>query len=126
MNRNYGPQITDLFANLTTGELLFEGAMACKAEGNFRQPVNITVNAAGVNTACSSQLRILTWDMSCPIPKQKHHAPLDRHCELLEASSQDYFLGQKAHAMTDESLLGVPARYLGPLVTQTNQKLARN
>lgn len=31
MNRNYGHQITNLFANLTTGELLFEGALACKA-----------------------------------------------------------------------------------------------
>lgn len=64
--RNYGQQITRLFVHLTTGELLLGrgggGPQACNAEGNFGQPVNIT---AGVNTACISQLRILTWDMSC-------------------------------------------------------------
>lgn len=64
MNRKYSQQITNLFANLTTDELLLEGAQTCNAEGNLGQPVNITVNAAGVNTACISQLRILTWAMS--------------------------------------------------------------
>ena len=93
MNRNYGQQITDLFANLTTGQLLFEGALACNAEGNFGQPVNITVNAAGVNTACISQLRILTWNMSCTVPHRKN-APVNKNCEFLETTPQDMFLYQ--------------------------------
>lgn len=122
MNRNYGQQITNLLANLTTGELLFEGAEACNSEGNFGQPVNITVNAAGVNTACISQLRILTWDMSCTLPKKG----LNKDCEFLETTSQPEFLFQNAHAVTDESILSVPAGYLGPLITQTKQKLWRS
>ena len=124
MNRNYGQQITDLFANLTTGQLLFEGALACNAEGNFGQPVNITVNAAGVNTACISQLRILTWDMSCD-HLRKQHAYRDRDCEFVETSAQWTFLHQNAHAVTDQSILSVPAGYLGPLITDTEQKLWR-
>lgn len=124
MNRNYGQQITELFANLTTGQLLFEGALACNAEGNFGQPVNITVNAAGVNTACISQLRILTWDMSCD-HLRKHYAYRDRDCEFVETSAQSMFLHQNAHAVTDQSILSVPAGYLGPLITDTEQKLWR-
>ena len=124
MNRNYGQQITDLFANLTTGQLLFEGALACNAEGNFGQPVNITVNAAGVNTACISQLRILTWDMSCD-HLRKHSAYRDRDREFVETSAQSMFLHQNAHAVTDQSILSVPAGYLGPLITDTEQKLWR-
>ena len=125
MNRNYGQQITELFANLTTGQLLFEGALACNAEGNFGQPVNITVNAAGVNTACISQLRILTWDMSCD-HLRKNHAYGDRNCEFVETSAQSSFLYQNARAVTDESMLSVPAGYLGPLITDTEQKLLRS
>lgn len=121
MNRNYGQQITNLLANLTTGELLFEGAEACNSEGNFGQPVNITVNAAGVNTACISQLRILTWDMNCTLPKKG----LNKDCEFLETTAQGEFLFQNAHAVTDQSILSVPAGYLGPLITQTKQKLWR-
>lgn len=121
MNRNYGSQITDLFANLTTGQLLFEGAQACNSEGNFGQPVNITVNAGGVNTACISQLRILTWDMSCTAPK-RWRGTIDKTCEFIETTPQDQFLWQNAHAVTDESILSVPAGYLGPLITQTKQK----
>ena len=124
MSRNYGPQITSLFANLTTGELLFEGAQACNSEGNFGQPVNITVNAAGVNTACISQLRILTWDMTCIVPT-KAHGKIDENCEFLETTPQETFLRQNAHAVTDQDILSVPAGYLGPLITQTKRKLWR-
>lgn len=125
MERNYGQQITDLFANLTTGELLFEGALACNAEGNFGQPVNITVNAAGVNTACISQLRILTWDMSCSLPAHGHGGRPETNCEFLETSAQDHFLSQNAQNIMDEESLSVPAGYLGPLITQTRYKLDR-
>ena len=123
MNRNYGSQITDLLANLTTGELLFDNALACNAEGNFGQPVNITVNAGGVNTACISQLRILSWDMSCALPKKRGRP--DRTCEFVETAAQSNFLHENAHAVTDQSILSVPAGYLGPLLTQTNQKITR-
>lgn len=124
MNRNYGQQISNLLATLTAGELLFEGAEACNSEGNFGQPVDITVNAAGVNTTCISQLRILTWDMSCTVRKRAH-GPIDKNCEFLETTPQESFLFQNAHAVTDESIVSVPARYLGPLFTQTEQKLWR-
>ena len=109
MNRNYGHQLTNLFANLTTGQLLFEGALACNSEGNFGQPVNITVNAAGVNTACISQLRIVIWDMSCTWPKQGGHR--DKQCEFLETSAQPSYLIENAHSVTHGSLLSVPAGY---------------
>lgn len=122
MGRNFGPTLTSLFANLTTGELLFEGALACNAEGNFGQPVNITVNAAGVNTACISQLRIITWDMSCTYPKFGHR---DKNCEFLETSPQDNYLHQNAHSVISQNVLSVPAGYLGPLITQTYQALRR-
>ena len=124
MNRNYGHQLTDLFNNLTTGELLFEGALACNAEGNFGQPVNITVNAAGVNTACISQLRILTWDMSCTVPT-KPHGKVDTQCEFVEMSPQNYFLNQMSHTVTGKDVITVPAGYLGPLITQTKRNLQR-
>ena len=122
LGRNLGPTLTDLFANLTTGELLFEGALACNSEGNFGQPVNITVNAAGVNTACISQLRILTWDMSCTWPRVGHK---DRNCEFLESSAQEMYLHQEAHSVISQNILSVPAGYLGPLITQTDQALQR-
>ena len=124
MSKNHGQQLTDLFANLTTGQLLFEGALACNAEGNFGQPVNITVNAAGVNTACISQLRILTWDMSCAHPR-KQYTYRDRDCEFVETSAQWKFLDENAQHVTDQSVLSVPAGYLGPLITDTEQKLRR-
>ena len=108
MSKYYGQQLTDLFANLTTGQLLFEGALACNAEGNFGQPVNITVNAAGVNTACISQLRILTWEMNCAQP-WKQYTYLNRDCEFVETSAQWKFLDENAHHVTDQSVLSVPA-----------------
>ena len=118
MNRNYGSQLSQLFTNLTTGELLFEGALSCNAEGNFGQPVNITVNAGGVNTACISQLRILTWDMGCTSQGQK--------CEFVEdVGPQQSFLMQNAHSMVGINSRSVPAGYLGPLITQKKQLLRR-
>ena len=124
MNRNYGPQLTQLFANLTTGQLLFEGALACNAEGNFGQPVNITVNAGGVNTACISQLRILTWDMGCE-PAKRQTRYRDNECEFLETASQYLFLRDNAHSVTARDLLSVPAGYLGPLISDPNIRLTR-
>ena len=39
MNRAYGEILTELLSNYITGELLFDGAYACNAEGNYGQPV---------------------------------------------------------------------------------------
>ena len=86
MNRGYGKQLSTLSQNLTTGELLFEGALACNAEGNFGQPVNIMVNAGGISTACISQLRILTWQMDCANSKKFNG------CEFVEISPQPSFM----------------------------------
>ena len=117
--RNYGKQLTEMFQNLTTGELLFDGARACNTQGNYGQPVNITVNAGGVNTACISQLRILTWDMDCYNHRQK--------CEFAEGvPPQESFLAQGGHSAIGLNVLSVPAGYLGPLITQKKQWLRRS
>ena len=108
MNKNYGKQLSKLLSNLTTGELLFEIALACNAEGNFCQAVNITVNAGGVNTACISQLRILTWQMDCTEPKTTSG------CQFVEVPPQPDFWFQNAHSVTAQSVRSVPAGYLGP------------
>ena len=117
MNRNYGKQLSTLFQNLNTGELLFEGALACNAEGNFGQPVNITVNAGGVSMACISQLRILTWQMDCANSKKFNG------CEFVEIPPQPSFMRQNAQSVTAQSIRSVPAGYLGPWITQTKSKL---
>ncbi|KAI4159470.1 MAG: hypothetical protein LQ342_006549 [Letrouitia transgressa] len=124
MNRNYGRNMYDLISNFTTGELLFEGAYACHSEGNFGQPVNITINAGGINTACISQLKILTWNMDCT-------SVTDKECEFVEAGqAQDTFFatsdlcplagGYCPHTYS------VPAGYLGPLLTQDDFTLRRD
>ena len=125
MGRNFGDVLTTLFSNYTTGELLFDGAYACNANGNYGQPVNVTVNSAGVNTGCLSQLRILTWDMSCNNPT--HHAAIG--CEFLERPRQGQFFGDcnshSAYSVMDDPVYCVPYGYLGPLVTQDGLKLKR-
>lgn len=96
MTRSYGDVLTTLLSNYTTGELLFDGAYACNANGNYGQPVNVTVNAAGINTGCLSQLRIVTWDMSCDNPTRhtKHG------CEFVEVEDQGQFFGAAgSHSM---------------------------
>ena len=123
MNREYGDVLTTLFSKYTTGELLFEGAYACNANGNYGQPVNVTVNAAGVNTGCLSQLRIVTWDMGCDDPTKMNG------CEFLEIPRQNTFFGScgshSAYSVMDEPTYCVPASYLGPLIAQNHIKLKR-
>ena len=126
MSRNYGDVLTTLFSSYTTGELLFDGAYACNANGNYGQPVNITVTATGINTGCLSQLRIVTWDMSCDSPL-KHTNP---GCEFVEVPRQGGFFGDcgshSAYSVMDDPVYCVPASYLGPLATQDEIKLKRN
>lgn len=125
-DRNYGDILATLFANYTTGALLFDGAYACNANGNYGQPVNVTVNAAGVNTGCLSQLRILTWDMSCDDPLYRTSVG----CEFLEAPRQNGFFGNcnegSIYSVMDEPVYCVPYGYLGPLVTSREYKLQRS
>ena len=123
MNRNYGETLYNLISNLTTGELLFEGAYACHSEGNFGQPVNITINAGGINTACISQLRILTWNMDCT-------SVTDAECEFMEpGTAQESFLDRSECAAAGgfcPHRYSVPTGYLGPLLTQTDYQLTRD
>lgn len=126
MDRDFGDVLTTLLTNYTTGELLFDGAYACNAAGNYGQPVNVSVNSAGLNTGCLSQLRILTWDMDCDDPLR--HS--DVGCEFLEAPRQGGFFGDcnshSAYSVMDEPVYCVPYSYLGPLVTQDGIWLKRS
>ena len=128
MDRNYNQELTALLSNYTTGELLFEGAFACNAEGNYGKPVNITVNAGGVNTACISQLPVLTWNMACGAASiSKGPGAVYPHCEFVENfTSQNTFLYGNCHSVTCQQFHSVPAGYLGPLITQTDVKLRRD
>ena len=123
--RNYGDVLTALLSNYTTGELLFDGAYACNANGNYGQPVNVTVSSAGVSTGCLSQLRIVTWDMSCTNPTW--HS--DPGCEFLEVPRQGDFFGNcgshSYFSVMDDPEYCVPASYLGPLIAQDGIKLKR-
>jgi len=116
MDRNYNSILTSLFSNYTTGELLFEAALACNTQGGFRQGVNVSVNAAGVNTACLSQLQIVTWDMHCTRPTATGQ------CEFVEIPKQNLFLGNcgshSAYSVMDEPVYCVSHDYLGPLITE--------
>lgn len=125
MARSYGDVLTTLLTNYTTGQLLFDGAYACNANGNYGQPVNVSVNSAGVNTGCLSQLRVLTWDMSCDNPLHR----TSTGCEFLEVPRQDGFFGDcnshSVYSVMDDPVYCVPYSYLGPLVTQNSVKLKR-
>ncbi|KAG8525282.1 uncharacterized protein KY384_008926 [Bacidia gigantensis] len=123
MNVNYGAELTTLFTNLTSGELLFEGAYACASQGLFGGPVNVTVTKKGVNTACISQLRILTWDMTC---HDENGARDATSCEFLEAPEQNTFwYSQSLWRGASTRRYSVPYGYLGPGVTQKDLYLSR-
>ena len=122
MNRNYGPILTNLLQNYTTGELLFENAYSCNSNGNYGQPVNVSVNAGGVHTECLSQLQIVTWDMECTEPLQKQ-------CEFIEIPRQNTFWGDcNTHSyfsVMDAPVYCVPYTYLGPLINTNSVNLKR-
>ena len=120
MDRNYNSQLSTLLGNYTTGQLLFEGAYTCHSEGNFGKPINITINAGGINTACISQLKVLTWNMACTSVR-------DHSCEFLEGLSQNTFYGSNpSFDVNSQQIFSVPAGYLGPLVAQSDVQLRRN
>ena len=121
-NRNWGDGMTKLFEKYTTPDLLFENALSCQLQGADPVGTNLTANAAGVNTACLSQLKVLSWDPFC-------HDHRDRSCEFMETESQNGFLREfSSHSMwsvMDVKPLTVPYCYLGPLITQTKVELQR-
>lgn len=118
MNRNFNKELDQLLTNLTTGPLLFENAYECNAAGQFGAPVNITVTTKGVNTACISQLRVLTWDMFC-------HPSESSNCEFLEQPKQDSFGKTDRHNAAVGFYTSVPYGYLGPGIAQDNYRLRR-
>ena len=124
MNRNFHDIITTLLSQYTTGELLFEASMACNTQGGYGGPVNVTVTAAGVNTACLSQLKTATWDMQCD------QANSNTKCEFIEIPKQAQFLGNcgshSAYSVMDDPIYCVPHSYMGPLLTQNKDKLKRS
>ena len=123
MNRGYGDALNQLFNNLTVGQLLFEGGYACNSQGNFGQAINITVNAGGLNTACISQLRVLTWDMTC---HNRDFPDSSEECEFLEMPRQNRFWDSNTSPSFSDAMYSVPNGYLGPALTQTRDRLRRD
>ena len=121
MNRDMNEVLNIILSNYTTGELLFRNAYTCNVGGGFGAPVNVTVNAAGVNTACLSQLRTLRWDMRC------REAKIGTPCEFLDEKSQNTWMescgSHSFYSVMDENVYCVPKSYLGPLISQTKTKL---
>ena len=123
IDRGYGDVLTTLLSNYTTGELLFEGAYACNQAGSYGQPINVTATPGSINTACLSQLRVVTWDMSCNDPT------VHNQCEFLEIPRQNQFFGNcgshSAYDVMADPIYCVPTTYLGPLIAQNHIKLKR-
>lgn len=125
MSRNYRKELRQLFsAGLTTGQLLFENALACQIQGNTAKPVNLTIYAGGLNAACLSQLPMLTWDQSCHAdllrlnPKARNHRNLESEtrCEFLEQPKQPGFVEKDSTDYATGPRYYVPTGYLGPLI----------
>ncbi|KAL8731022.1 MAG: hypothetical protein Q9166_003673 [cf. Caloplaca sp. 2 TL-2023] len=123
-DRNFHDLLETLFQKYTTGQLLFDNAYGCSQNGNHgSNSVAVTVSAAGLNTQCLSQLKILTWNMQCGDIS-------DRLCEFVEEGPQTHWLGdcgsKSFFSVMDEPVYCVPNGYLGPLVNQRKHKLRRD
>ena len=115
LNRSFEAALSGLFQNLTTGELLFEGAYECNNVDKDGQALAITVGPQGVNTGCISQLQVLTWNMACTDPTKPN-------CEFLEGPNQDNFFGKCSNQGSSKTpCYAVPDSYLGPLIDQSSQ-----
>ncbi|KAL8682030.1 MAG: hypothetical protein Q9186_001906 [Xanthomendoza sp. 1 TL-2023] len=123
LDRGFHDLLETIFQKYTTGQLLFDNAYGCNQNGNYGRPVSVTVNAAGINTQCLSQLRILTWNMECNDIR-------DRTCEFVEEEAQGQYLGncgsKSFFSVMDEPVYCVPNGYLGPLINQRQYKLRRD
>lgn len=124
-DRSFHDLLETIFQKYTTGQLLFDNAYGCNQNGNYGNPISVTVNAAGINTQCLSQLRILTWNMECDDDGVR-----DKTCEFVEEKAQGRFLGNCGSkgffSVMDEPVYCVPNGYLGPLVNQRDYKLRRD
>ncbi|KAL8646755.1 MAG: hypothetical protein Q9210_005950 [Variospora velana] len=124
IDRPFGDLLTTLFTKFTTGQLLFDNAYACNVNNNANNgKIAMTVNAAGLNTQCLSQLKVVAWDMGCDGVR-------DSTCEFLNGEeSQDMWLrncgSESFFSVMDEPIYCVPNGYLGPLVKQRKYKLDR-
>ena len=118
MNRGFNKELMALLGNYTTGQLLFENAYECNSAGFYGQPANVSVSVNGVNTACVSQLKVLTWDMTC-------HPSSSNNCEFLEQAKQQTFGLTQQHPGIVGSYTSVPNGYLGPGITRTVPVLRR-
>ena len=121
MERNYGQQLSRLFLNMTTGQLLFENAFGCNSAGDFGGPVNVTVSVKGVSTACISQLEVLTWDMLCHLEDEGENEGPAPDCQFLEKPRQKDFWYNNMHTVSSQPALSVPAGYLGPAIARKNK-----
>ncbi|KAL8990166.1 MAG: hypothetical protein Q9169_008191, partial [Polycauliona sp. 2 TL-2023] len=128
LDRSFHDVLETLFTKYTTGQLLFDNAYACSLSSpptsSSSSPITVTINSAGLNTQCLSQLPIVSWDMSCTGVR-------DTTCEfeggvesqgmwLRSCGSGSYF------SVMDEPVWCVPRGYLGPLVNQRKWKLMRD
>ncbi|KAL8911610.1 MAG: hypothetical protein Q9172_007638 [Xanthocarpia lactea] len=122
IQRGFHDLLETIFQKYTTGQLLFDNAYACNQNGNYGKPIAVTVNAAGLNTQCLSQLQVVTWDMGCD-------GVTDQMCEFLEVEPQGQFLsgcGSESYfSVMDEPIYCVPRGYLGPLIHQRRYELER-
>ncbi|KAL9632894.1 MAG: hypothetical protein Q9204_003617 [Flavoplaca sp. TL-2023a] len=124
IERSFHDVLKTLFTKYTTGQLLFDNAYACHLNGKQDAPVAVTVNSAGVNTQCLSQLRVVSWDMSCDGVR-------DRQCEFEDGvEAQGMFLSScgsgSYFSVMDMPVYCVPKGYLGPLIHQRRYKLMRD
>ena len=59
MSKDPTNDMSQLFANWTTPDLLFNGAAQCQLQGGSAPEV--TFGASGINTSCLSNLKVCTW-----------------------------------------------------------------
>ena len=62
MSTNATTDLSQLFANWTTPDLLFNGAAQCEAEGGSAP--NVTIGASGIDASCLSNTKVCTWYVS--------------------------------------------------------------
>lgn len=75
----------------------------------YGQPINITVNADGVNTACTSHFEL----------GHGLHNTAAKYEFVEGIAPQETFLIQNARGAAGLNVMSFPAGYLWPLITQT-------
>lgn len=62
MSDNSTTDLSQLFTNWTTPDLLFNGAAQCEVQGGSAP--NVTIGASGIDASCLSNLKVCTWYVS--------------------------------------------------------------